>query len=47
MNPLQKSKAEAAVIAEVVARVAGRAILEVTLRVYDWGPLVGPNPGGM
>ena len=29
-----------------MARVAGRAILEVALGVYDQGPLVGPNPGG-
>ena len=39
-------KSEAGVIAEVVAGVAVRVILEVTLRVDDQGPLVGPNPEG-
>ena len=32
--------------AGVIAGVAVRAILEVALRVYNQGPLVGPNPGG-
>ena len=39
-------EAEAGVIAEVMAGATVRAILEVTLGVYDQGPQVGPNPGG-
>ena len=36
---------ESGAVAEVMARVAVRAILKVTLGVYNQGPLVGPNPG--
>ena len=41
-EPAPEVKAEAGVIAEVMAGVAVRAILEVALRVYDQGPLVVP-----
>ena len=39
-------KAVAGAIAKVMPGVAVRGILEVTLRVDNQGPLVGPNPEG-
>ena len=45
-EPAPEVEAEAGVIAEVMARATVRAVLEVTLRVYDQGLQVGPNPGG-